>query len=517
MNISSVCRRIAALWFPFLSTDRLKRQRKEGSLKEPLVVAGKEKGALKLVAVDPEAARLGLRAGMTLADARAMLPALAVATEDAGADLRLLTRLAEWCDRFTPFVALDAPQTLLLDVTGASHLFGGERALLDGLRRTLTGQGFVVRAALAGTAAAARALAREKDGVIVEPGADCAALAPLPVEALAFDAAVVHGLRRAGLKTVGQVAARRRVELVARFGKAVADHLDQALGKGEKPISPRLPLPDYMSEHRFADPVTSEEALADTLALLARSLARLLEERGEGARALEAAFFRADGKVYRLGIATGRPTRDPDIVLRLFREKLAALADPLDPGFGFDLVRLCVPRAEKARPEAVAFDGNRKDEDEIAFLADRLATRFGPTRLLCFRPNDTHIPEAAAPAVPAQGAEPSPSAWERIREAGEAPRRPVRLFTRPEPVEALAEIPDGPPLRFRWRRVLHEVAFAEGPERIAMEWWRHQEQPPSRDYFRVEDKDGRRFWLYRAGLWGRETASPKWFVHGVFA
>ncbi len=248
---------------------------------------------------------------------------------------------------------------------------------------------------------------------------------------------------------------------------------------------------------------------------LAERVAQLLEDRGEGARVLEAFFFRADGAVHRLGIETGRPIRDPRIVERLFREKLDALADPLDPGFGFDLIRLTVPRAEKTNPEAVSLDASVKDDEDVAFLVDRLAARFGSQRIVAFQPNDTHIPEAASVAVPAQSAPAATCAWETMRLADEAPRRPLRLFAKPEPIEAVAEIPDGPPLRFRWRRVLHDVVLAEGPERIAMEWWKRE--APTRDYFRVEDREGRRFWLYRVGIYGRETAHSDWFVHGVFA
>jgi len=454
---------------------------------------------------------------MALADARAIMPDIVVAVADKAADLHLLEKIAGWCDRFTPFVALDSPQTLLLDVTGAAHLFGGERAMLDSMRAALAKQGLAVRGAIAGTAVAARALARMRNGTIASPGEEETIVAALPIDALLLEPFVTHAFRRAGLKSIGQVVSRTRAELVARFGDGVATVLDRALGRAEKPISPRTPLPDYMAEHRFAEPVVSEDAIAATLRALAGAIAGLLEERGEGARVLEASFFRADGAVYRLGIETGRPTRDAAIVERLFREKLDALTDPLDPGFGFDLIRLAVPRAERALPEQVGFDASYKDDDEIAFLIDRLAVRFGATRILSFQPNDTHIPEAAAVAAPAQHAPLCETPWEAIRNTGEAPRRPLRLFGKPEPIEALAEIPDGPPLRFRWRRVLHEVAFAEGPERIAMEWWRHQEQPPTRDYFRVEDKKGHRFWLYRAGLYGRETDSPRWFMHGVFA
>jgi protein ImuB len=383
------------------------------------------------------------------------------------------------------------------------------------LRAALRKQGFHVRSALAGTAAAACALARGRDGAIAEPGQDAAFVAPLPVDALALDPATTHAFRRAGLKTIGQVAARPRAELVARFGEEIATRIDSALGKAGSPISPRQPLPDFMAEHRFADPVTGADIISSTLQTLADRLMHLLRERGQGARAFEAVFFRADGIVRRLVIETGRPLRDAAMVRRLFGEKLDALADPLDPGFGFDLIRLCVPRAEPVTPETVGLDSTTHSEEEINFLIDRLATRFGAGRILRYLPNDTHIPEAAAIATPAQMASPPDAVWEPIRQAGEAPRRPLRLLARPEPVEAVAEIPDGPPLRFRWRQVLHNVVFAEGPERIAMEWWRRQGL--TRDYFRVENAHGRRFWLYRDGLYERETDSPKWFVHGIFA
>jgi protein ImuB len=273
-----------------------------------------------------------------------------------------------------------------------------------------------------------------------------------------------------------------------------------------------------MAEHRFAEPVVTEEVIAATLHALAASLGHVLEQRGEGARLLEALFFRADGEVRRLTVQTGTPTRDPKIIERLFREKLDALADPLDPGFGFDLIRLEATKAEASKCEAASFDTDQNAEQDIAFLIDRLAARFGAERILQFVPQDTHIPEAESVALPAQfSVPPAKAQWRSLRGEEPAPRRPLRLFAQPEPVEAMAAVPDGPPLRFRFRRVLHKVLHAEGPERIAMEWWKHQEEKPTRDYFRVEDDEGRRFWLYRDGLYHRETDSPRWYVHGMFA
>jgi len=453
---------------------------------------------------------------MALASARAMVCELAVAEADEAADAKLLCAIADWCDRFTPFVAIDGVDGLLLDVTGATHLFGGEAAMLKTVRDAIMRQGFTVRAALAGTAAAARALARYADGKIAAPGTEAEAVAFLPVAALDLASADTHALRRAGLKTIAQVAGRTRAELTARFGKEMVFKLERALGQSEKPLSPRRILPDYMAEHRFAEPVTAADFIADSILALAQSLCRLMEERGQGARLLEASFFRSDGALRRLALQTARPLREPAIIARLFRERLDALADPIDPGFGFDLIRLGALHAERLVPESIGLEARPDDDKEIAFLIDRLAARFGSHRILAFQPQDTHIPEAAGIAVPAQHAPDCKLNWE-ARVPAEAPRRPIRMLAKPEAIEVMAQIPDGPPLRFRWRRVLHAVARAEGPERIAMEWWKNQNPQPTRDYFRVEDDAGRRFWLYRDGLYGREQFAPRWYMHGLFA
>jgi len=431
------------------------------------------------------------------------VPSLKVMAANQPADLKLLEAIADWCDGFSPFVALDPPHGLLLDITGASHLFGGEEGMLARIRADLKRQGFAVTGAIAGTAMAARALAHYRDGTVVSAGEDSQTVAPLPIEALELDPVTTHAFRRAGLKTIGQAASRTRAELTARFGAGMVFTLDHALGHAEAPISPRLPLPDYRAERRFAEPVVTEDVLLSTVKLLAGRLARLLEERGEGARRLEAAFFRADGSIRRIAVETGAPTREPAVIERLFREKMDALADALDPGFGFDLIRLEAARAEPVRAECGGFAAGEKEKKEIRFLVDRLAARFGSHRVLSFRPNDTHIPEAAFVAVPAQFAQPFKVEWEQVRQKNEAPRRPLRLLS-PEPVGVLRS---DNAIRFRWRNALHVARKLEGPERIAMEWWRST--APDRDYFRVEDEEGRRFWLYREGA--------GWFLHGIFA
>ncbi|HVV65163.1 MAG TPA: DNA polymerase Y family protein [Rhizomicrobium sp.] len=518
----SAKRRIVALWFPRLSTDRLMRRwrAKHGAPSPeapPLVVAAKEKNALVIAALDRKATALGLAVGQPLANARAMLPALKAVSANEPADLKLLGRIADWCERFTPFVALDPPRGLLLDATGASHLFGGEQAMLDLIREKLRDQGFAVRGALASTMMAARALARYGDGAVVLPGGESEAIAPLPIEALYLDPVTTHAFRRAGLKTIGAAASRKRSELTARFGARMVYQLDGALARAESPISPRRPLADYRAERSFAEPIATHDIILSTLRELAATLGRSLEKRGEGARHLEAAFFRADGQARRIAVETGSPIRDPKIVERLFREKLDALVDPIDPGFGFDLIRLSASRAERAECEPPDFHADATAKKEIRFLIDRLAARFGSQRILAFEPVDTHIPECAFAAIPAQYARESKAEWKKIRQPGEAPRRPLRLFSKPEQASLLRSIPGSSAFHMRWRRAQRVIAHVEGPERIAMEWWRHQEAEPTRDYFRAETEDGRRIWLYRDGVFDRDGLAPQWRVHGMFA
>lgn len=482
--------------------------------KAPLVISRKANNALIVHALDAHSARLGLYQGQPLANARAMVQPLSIIPADEKADAALLENIADWCDRFTPLVALDAPYGLYLDITGAAHLFGGEAAMLTQVREKIAAQGFVVRAAIAGTSLAARALARFAHNMIVPPRGEAAAVAPLPLPALDPDDKTLRALRHAGLKTVGAVAQRQHSELAERLGAGFVTRLRILLGAEEKPLTPRRPLPDLMAEQRFAEPVVTQDAIAAALLSLAQYLSEILERQGRGARLLEAVFFRADGHVDRIAVKTGEPLSDPSVMLRLLVQKLDALADPLDPGFGFDLVRLEAVLAEETNPATISFDSHENARQQIGFLIDRLSVRFGEHRVQRFLAQDTHIPEAAGVAIPAQDSDFAPQNWALKRLPGD-PRRPLRLLEKPEEISAMASVPDGPPVRFRWRQCLHEVARAEGPERIAMEWWRSAGL--TRDYFRVETSDGQRFWLYRDGLFRQHGLHPRWYLQGIFS
>jgi protein ImuB len=492
----------------------------------PSVVVAKEHNALVIYALDDAAVGYGLAIGQPLANARAICPHLQVFDADVAADARTLEDIADWCDRFTPLVALDSPHGLFLDITGCAHLFGGEANLLRLLCDALTAQGFAVSAAIAATSICARTMTRHVHGRIIPDGEEAAEVSPLPVSALGADQAIIIGLRRAGLKTIGDVAGRAPGEITARFGARFSTLLAHALGQGDAPISPRKPLPEYIVEKRFAEPVSTESVIASSLSRLAKMLVAAMEKQGKGARRIEASFFRTDGAVRTIAVDTGQPVTRADVVDRLFRERLEALNDPLDPGFGFDLIRLSASHTEIVVQQQHDLDTHVHDNDELAALIDRIAARIGSRRVLVHLPLATHIPERAVLAAPAQHSLGSAAAapWPE-RTDGEPPSRPLRLFDRPELIKVpLATVPDGPPHHFTWRRAVHAVVKVEGPERIAMEWWKQDGKVLTRDYFRVEDESGLRFWIFRDGLYGSELtdeegrpAPANWYVHGLFA
>jgi protein ImuB len=566
MNTPS--RRYLSVWLRRLPTDRIA---KHDAPDEALVIAAPVKSALRLSAVNDAAAALGLVVGMPLADARARYPKITVAEADEAADLALLEAIADWCDRYTPLVGLDAPDGLTLDVSGCAHLFGGEAALGADLVRRLSAHGLQARVAVADTVGCAWGVARFaslpqrgrvageagrvegsfdvtppgslhslpspfRGRISVASGNERNALAPLPLAALRLSPNVIEALAQVGLKRVTDVLDRPRAPLAARFNNLMR-RLDQALGIEDEPITPRLPVPIALVEQRFNDPIALERDVLGTIERLAARLAPVLEQRGEGARLLQVALFRTDGKVFRIEVGTGEPLRDPARVARLFAERLGVISDEIDPGFGFDVVRLCALVTERSDPRQTGLAAP-DHAAELAHLIDRLGARFGLRRVTRLIEQDTHIPEYAAMAVGAHMARslaacPGRSAGRSLalqtqdpgfismRHPGHpevdsaAPTRPIRLFARPEPIEALAEVPDGPPAQFTWRRMRHTIIHAEGPERIAMEWWRDEAgRPLTRDYFRVESREGVRVWVFREDPINTQT---RWFVHGVFA
>jgi protein ImuB len=462
---------------------------------------------------------------MALADARARIPELTVAQADTFADDRLLKRLAVLCDRFTPLVALDAPHGLVLDISGCAHLFGGEAKMRVHVLTRMGQAGVGGRASIASTPEAARALARFSQIGVAQLGDEERLVRQLPVAALhglASDARVA--LSRAGLKRIGDVADRPAKVLAARFGQDFVTLLSRTLGRESMGITPLRARPVVIAARQFAEPLTQAVALEGLLVELIAEAVVALEERGQGGRVFEASFFRSDGAVPRLRVETGRPSRDVAMIVKLFQERLTALADPIDVSFGFDAIRVGVCVAEALGAAQPQLDGENKGEGAIADLVARLSARFGRDKVLAFQPRDTHDPALDArlvcalddPGIGSASARGYHPQWP-VAEPGEPPVRPLHLFDPPQPIDTLAGVPDGPPVRFRWRRVLHDIAFMEGPERIEPAWWRTASPQPVRDYYRVEDSAGARFWIFRQGLYGQGPIAPRWFLHGRFA
>jgi protein ImuB len=504
-------RRVISLWLPNFATDRI-RKSPAAPDDAPVVVSMHDGRRRVVAAVDEVAAKLGLRAGMALAQAQSLVPGLAIHAATPEHDAEALRRVAAWCLRYAPLVAPAPPDGVFIDATGAAHLHGGETALLRDLLGRLLAQGLMGRAAIADTPGAAHAVARfgAEDIAVVPVGGAAAALRELPIASLRLPG---DSLRRLGLDRVGQLAVLPRAPLTRRFGPSVALRLDQALGTVFEPIVPQFP-PELIQAHlRFVEPLLTAEAFSSVIARLMTAVCADLEASGQGARRLDLVFERVDGSIQVLRIGTARASRDAGHLARMLDERL----ERVDPGLGVEAMRLVAPRADRLAYAQTAArlretDGLAVDiSPAISPLIDRLSNRMGTDRVYRLLPVESDVPERSVRRMSALGARGSGS-WPT-----DLPR-PVRLLHPPQAIEAMALLPDRPPVAFVWRRVRHRVRHADGPERIAGEWWKRDGEMRSvRDYFQVEDDAGRRFWLFRRGD-GEDltTGDMCWFLHGLF-
>ena len=550
-------RRVASLWLPGLAIDRWRRTRPTDGATAPEVAAAPFTEAATVLVIEaahgpvihaanPTALAGGARAGGRLTDARALDPALVALPADPAADRRWLDHLARWSTRWSPLVEVDDDDSLRLDVSGVAHLFGGEPALARDMIDRIAAMGFAARVAIAPTAGAAWALARFGRAAVMRCGAPgdptvAAALAPLPVAGLRLDPQATHTLVRLGLKTIGDLAGVPRKALARRFRERdhPLDALDRALGRLPEPLTATPVDPPPRSVLRLVEPVSDPAAGPQALALLVPGLVQQLQDRRLGARRLELLGYRVDGSVARQAVSTAIPSRDPAHLQRLLADKAAAL----DPGFGFDAFALVAAWTEDLDSAQEALVGEASGARDVARLIDRLSVKLGPERVQRPLPRDSHIPERAVgwgagiftlparaggvdSAQPSGGGpvisgtdRPSPSALRASSPPALAGGgiRPPRLLDRPEAIGVIYATPEGLPRRFTWRRVVHDIARAQGPERIAPEWWRERSTARLRDYYRIEDQSGRRFWIFREGIAGEGRGGPpEWFLHGMF-
>ena len=543
-------RRSLSIWLPQWSIDRLRHAGCTASLSgsnHPLVLTLPGKNGLRITATNEAARAHGLLPGMRLADARAILPSLAARPAEPEADAAALLQLAEWCGQFSPWTNCDPPDGLWLDSSGSSHLFGGEEALMAQLHRRLADLGFEARLGLAETPGGAWALARYATEErapcrMAQPGRLRDALAPLPVEALRLSEETARLLQRLGLRRVGQLYDLPCTALGRRFqaagesaGEAALLHrLDEALGRLKTPLSPLRPAPAYRARATLAEPLVTLEVLGRLLDDLLEELCATLEKDGQGARQMSLACYRVDGSLARPSIALARPSQEPAHCRRLFAERL----EEIDAGFGIETLVLTADATEPlaARQGSLDEAARQQPKGDLAQLIDRLSNRLGRAAVKQARLRQSHLPERAVAHLAAIMAlqDDKPAARKAEAAQPEPPGgltpRPFRLLPHPEPIAVTAEIPEGPPLSFTWRHQVHRVAHAEGPERIAPEWWLDpapqdaaaqaaDDMAMLRDYYRVEDGEGRRYWLFRAGLYGdvQTPGVPNWYLHGFFA
>ena len=455
----------------------------------------------------------GACAGQRLADARALCPALVAVPADPAGDLAFLEKLALWAQRWAPWSALDPPDGLLVDVTGAAHLFGGEAALLADASARLAQRGLTARLAIAPTAGAAWALAHYgPERAIIHSGDS---LDELPVAALRLDPATVLILRRLGLKRVGELSGVARDALARRFRNTRAPganpliRLDQLLGKVPEPLLPVLAAEAPLVQRRLMEPIRHRALLDRVLGDLTADLARVLEGQALGARRLELGLWRVDGAVLVRRLELAAASRDPAHIAGLFDRRL----DDIDAGFGIELARLRAPWCEPLALAQCDFEAAAEEHGtSLAACIDRLTVRLGERAVRRPVAHASHLPERAQRWQAPLAAQPA------SQSSFEFHSRPLKLLDRPESISVLYATPDGTPRRFRWRGDLYEIARSEGPERIAPEWWRERGSTRLRDYYRIEDRAGRRYWIYRSGIVGDGRGGlPEWFLQGLFA
>jgi protein ImuB len=471
---------------------------------------------------------------MTLADARALVPELTVADAEPRADGEALGRLTNWCGRYSPWCATDGDDGIRLEITGCAHLFGGEMAMVRDITQRVKAFGLTVRGGIADTPAAAWGWARHRPNrksPILETG-ETESLLSLPIAALRLDQDNIDILRVLGLGCIGEVAALPRGPLSQRLGAGVLQRLDRIFGRVAEPISPRPIAEPWISRLIFAEAIGRREDIDLATARLVDHLCGQMLDKGQGARRLVLGFYRVDGGFQHIAIGTSSPSHMPVHIIRLFSERL----DMVEPGFGIEAMVLEATETEPLSPQQSTFStANAIDATALAGLVDRLQNRLGTNRVVQLAPVQSYVPERAEIRVPAlsvvseqpnsyRNSFPSRNQEPEFSKKLLKPKsfessplksvRPLILLPVPQPIEAIAPVPDDPPLSFRWRRIQHRITAADGPERIGPEWWLRARGKP-RDYYRVEDVAGRRYWLYREGLYGA-AEPPLWFLHGFF-
>jgi protein ImuB len=498
-------KRFVAIWFCYLKTDWVtRRQPRFRAL--PFVLATPDHGRMVITAVNALANRQGINTGMVVADARVILPSLEVLDDKQELSIKLLKALGEWCIRYTPIVAIDPPEGLILEVTGCAHLWGGEKEYLTSINKRFKELGYHIRIALADTIGAAWAMARfGKESPIVEKAYQAKALISLPPAALRLETDTLHRLEKLGLRSIHQFIAMPRAALRRRFGQAFIQRLDQALGNEEEMIQPLQPIEVFQERLPCLEPIVTATGIEIALQRLLTTLCHQLQQQSKGLRTALFKCYRVDGKMQTVEVGTHRASRNVMHLFKLFELKLTNI----EPDLGIELFTLEAPKVEEVSPlqENLWKANDGLDSIKLSELVDRLAGKMGADCIHRYVPDEHYWPERSFKPVLSLHEKPVAN-WKLDRP------RPLHLLLKPELIEVTAPIPDYPPMLFRYKGKLHKVAKADGPERIEQEWWLQLGQ--HRDYYCVEDEEGKRYWLFRLGHYDTQK-SYQWFIHGFFA
>ncbi|WP_028297539.1 Y-family DNA polymerase [Olivibacter sitiensis] len=498
-------KRFASIWFRHLTTDWVTLRKPQ--LRElPFVLAAPVHGRMVVMAANALAESQGISAGMVVADAKAFLPGLEVIDDRPRLAGKLLRALGLWCIRYTPVIAVDPPDGLILDISGCAHLWGGERIYLKEIVTRLRSKGYDVRMAIAPTIGTAWAVARYgKATPIVESGGEGGALVYLPPAALKLEPDVLERMHKLGMRTVGSFMEMPRSALRRRFGDQLLMRLRQALGKEEEHVVPLRPVPPYVERLPCLDPIRTATGIEIALERLLETLCRRLAGEGKGLRTAVLKCYRIDGKLVQIAIATSRATANVTHIFKLFALKIAQI----EPALGIELFVLEAPKVEDADAvqEALWDSASGLEAAELAELLDRLTGKSRGCTVRRYLPDEHHWPERSIRLAASLSEKPT-IPWSKARP------RPTRLLPRPEPIEVTAPIPDYPPMLFRHKGEVHPIKKAEGPERIEREWW--MDKGEHRDYYYVEDEKGQRYWIFRSGHYG-DDHPRQWFLHGFFA
>ncbi|CAN5809901.1 DNA polymerase Y family protein [soil metagenome] len=498
-------KRYVSIWFRYLKTDWFVR-RQPGLKQLPFVLVAPDHGRMIITAANDIAEQQGVHIGMALADANAIISSLQYFDDQPALPEKLLNGIAEWCIRFTPAVAIDMPDGLMLDVSGCAHLWGAERPYLADIYKRLKGFGYNIRISITDTIGTSWAVTRfAQNSFIIKPGEQLAALQLLPPAALRIEIEILERLEKLGLRQIDQFIKMPRTALRRRFGQQLLTRLDQALGYEVEMIQPVIPIVPFQERLPCMEPIVTSTGIEIALQRLLDTLCNRLKKEGKGLRYGSFKCYRMDGKIEKIDIGTNRPSRNNKHLFKLFELKI----ETIEPALGIELFILEAQKTEDLSPVQEKLFGLAVglDDTGLSELLDRIAGKIGNNHIHRYIPDEHYWPERSF-KLAASIHEKLLTPWKLNRP------RPLQLLPRPEPIEVTAPIPDYPPMNFRYRGKLHKTVKADGPERIEQEWWLQDGQ--HRDYYAIEDEEGHRYWLFRLGHY--DTAkSYKWFIHGFFA